>query len=1106
MLTIYSAQRQKDLEDRLFQLIGNSLADIRSGRSQARRVLLIVPAQTTMKAEQEAFARLGDQGFLDLHIMSGNRLIQQILRECGGPGLTPVSSLGKSLLMRRTAARNASMLSCYGKLVSDRGFIDMAGKFMDRLRQSCLKAEDVAAMRDLAEKDSLLYAKLSDMQLLAEGYQQAMDGRFTDQSDLMAFAISKMPECSFVKDALIWYYDFYSFTEAEQQFLMGLERWSRGLGVMLLSSEGGPKERELFASPMLTAGKLRELCSQQGRDFAQEKIHGQPHKKSRISVIKCASAFNQAETMAVKILDMVRRSQCDFSGIGILTSDNTAEQELIARVFKTFGIPVFMDSKRSVSHTPAAELTAALLDTAADGYKADSIIRLIKTGLVQLPEGGSTEIFEKYLRQYHIKGKAFTVPFKYGRDVFEPDEFEQIEAIRASLHKSLETFTRAMAQASDAEGKCRALYEHVCNDLGAVQTLEQMAAELSEEGMPDASEESLQSWNAVAGLMDQIVELMGGEEMSTAEFRDIFTASLADIRIGVLPQAEGRVHLGTVTRSRIPRLKALFIPGFNEGSIPAAAGSGELLTDREQDLLRSRGYSVYKDRELLAAEERLLIHNLLDQDADEIWLCWCAADLNGDSMKASPLLLELMAEDPSVCEYADAANSGDPLVFLQGRQSTLGHVAEALRTAIDQGNESELSELWKAGYNLLLSEGGSSAASLKQALSYTGAAADLDPGVAEGLFARRDSSLVLSSSAMEQYARCPFRHFVERGLRPAEDRDFVIDRAKVGSIHHDAVMKLAQRLSEPSRQRGEDISSPGSLWLSVTQEQLGSMLDEILEEMASTGFDGIMKAGDAEEYKVGRIKRVCMDFALQMVDQVRRGRIIAMDTEAGFGRGRAYPAIEISSDRGKVYIEGRIDRVDLLRTDSGDYVKIIDYKSGSSSFERDKVEQGLSLQLMTYLEAASAGGEAKPAGVFYFLIRDIYSDGSADDLAAERLSDQLAEKLRREYALDGMVINDPGVLGAIDRDITDSGSSLILGYKTQKDGKVKCRALIEPEDFEKFRDAFRSNLERICKDLYGGRIAAEPAASRDKADGCAYCPYGSICLKALSGKQAAGRK
>lgn len=90
-----------------------------------------------------------------------------------------------------------------------------------------------------------------------------------------------------------------------------------------------------------------------------------------------------------------------------------------------------------------------------------------------------------------------------------------------------------------------------------------------------------------------------------------------------------------------------------------------------------------------------------------------------------------------------------------------------------------------------------------------------------------------------------------------------------------------------------------------------------------------------------------------------------------------------------VNLRGRIDRMDVFEDEDKIYVKIMDYKSGSTSFDLALLYHGLQLQLVVYMDAAlklqesrHPGKQAVPAGIFYYHIDDPVidrEDGMTDE-------------------------------------------------------------------------------------------------------------------------------
>lgn len=73
------------------------------------------------------------------------------------------------------------------------------------------------------------------------------------------------------------------------------------------------------------------------------------------------------------------------------------------------------------------------------------------------------------------------------------------------------------------------------------------------------------------------------------------------------------------------------------------------------------------------------------------------------------------------------------------------------------------------------------------------------------------------------------------------------------------------------------------------------------------------------------------------------------------------------------------DRVDIMEEPEKNrvYVKVIDYKTGNTSFDMLALYHGLQLQLMIYLDGALKVEQRKypereivPAGIFYYNVKD----------------------------------------------------------------------------------------------------------------------------------------
>lgn len=1105
MLNIYCGRESQDLMAMMYREIKGRLEAMRRGALKARQQLLVVPAQFTLQAEYKAFEEFGGEGFFDFQIVSGNKLRADVLTQTGAAGYTAVNTLGRMMLLRKIAREKAGGLSVFSKVASSTEFLSLAGDMIVQLKQNDIDTDALSQIIDESGEKSLLRRKLSDILSIYSAYEQAMAGKYSDSEDMLQLVTSRLKESRLVAESEIWYYGFYSFTRRETAFLAELARCSCGLNIVMTADVSAGADEELFSAAMNSLSALRSAVPDanvfSAKGFVRERpqiladieknLYAFPAVPSQsdgsgLELISCASPFAQAETIASEILKRVRSGRCSFGEMAVLTEDMQGQGEVIKNVFGSLGIPVFVDEKRAVRHDPAVGLLQALLDIAGSGMRASDVLAFIKSGFSGIE--GDCDEFENYVRQYHISGGRFLKPFRYGRQQLGDERFEMLESMRAALAALLEPFCEEFGSAATVREKTVCLYNFLEGRLHLQQRLSDQAAALAEEGFTDAAEELSQIWDLIIGLFDQLVELLGGEECESREYAGLLEDSFSDIKVGLLPQAEGRVLLGTVKRSNLRNIKSLFIAGLNDGVIPSQAQALSLLTEKELSELEERGYHVSKGSSLLADEERFLIYRAFCAPSDELILSWLTADAQGHEMKPSQLVSQIRAAAPCVSVREDIENGGSDMAFIEGRPLAVMRLGAALQDELS--GEASMSAELREAYDQLNAGSDPGLLAVRQGLLHRNCRASLGPQKSGQLFASWQGSQSYSPSRLEGFARCPFSHFVGKGLRPEDRRPFGISGAEIGTIDHECLMRLCMELNRDAEEKGIGISEPGSKWLSVSSDELRIMIDRILDDISKEALEGVMQAGKPEIYRSARIGDVCFRFARNMVEQVRLGRIKRMDLETAFGPGRKLPAFDVDTKFGKVHIEGKIDRADFLAGEDGcEYIKIVDYKSGAKKFVRSEFEAGLSLQLMIYLEGElGARRGAKPAGVFYYCITDPSADAPLGDLGAEELADDLAQRLAGAYMLDGIAVGERQVLEAIDSGLYSRGGSSMLGVKVKKSGEINSARVITLDDFEEFRMSFRHALTQVCEDLRSGNISASP-----KNGACTYCDYRSVC-------------
>ena len=143
-----------------------------------------------------------------------------------------------------------------------------------------------------------------------------------------------------------------------------------------------------------------------------------------------------------------------------------------------------------------------------------------------------------------------------------------------------------------------------------------------------------------------------------------------------------------------------------------------------------------------------------------------------------------------------------------------------------------------------------------------------------------------------------------------------------------------------------------------------------MEQVTGQYGNTIMESSARNAYLARRVERITDRTIWALAEQVKKGDFVPAGFEVSFSAIDDLKAMRIRlSEDEKLQLKGRIDRLDLCEDEEHIYVKIIDYKSGSTSFDLAALYYGLQLQLVVYMDAAlemqerkNPGKEAVPAG------------------------------------------------------------------------------------------------------------------------------------------------
>ena len=203
----------------------------------------------------------------------------------------------------------------------------------------------------------------------------------------------------------------------------------------------------------------------------------------------------------------------------------------------------------------------------------------------------------------------------------------------------------------------------------------------------------------------------------------------------------------------------------------------------------------------------------------------------------------------------------------------------------------------------------------------------------------------------------------------------------------------------------------------------------------------------------------------------------------------AYTVTDENGD--KVILRGFVDRIDLMKKDGKQYIRVVDYKTGKKEFHISDVLYGLNMQMILYLSAVEKNGLKRygenivPSGILYM---------PAEVTAVKAKLNDTDEKIQKErdkaLRMNGIILDNRTVIEGMEKKI----EGRYIPIRTIKSGaydKNSDSSLISEEQLKMIFDKADNKLTEMGKALSDGDICAVPASG--SYEPCKWCKDHDIC-------------
>ncbi len=1157
MINIYYGRDNINKEAFAFHKIKDHL------KAGTKEVLVIVPDQYKLVTEQEALKYMETPGLMDVEITSIRRLGNKIVNDFGIGNRRYIDKYGRHILLSdiMDELSRKDELKAYSRQIGRSAFIELVNNQISEFKRFGITPEMLSEfIKDEESGSRLLKTKLSDIILIYEAYEKRIEGCYVDTEDRTNIFLENIKRSNEVSGKEIWVWGFDWFAPKDLDVLRELMEVASEMNFLFTYAQGcGDAQLFNITGSMMT--KVGELAEAAGLTYRKTQIDDEWHFKrdaaidglergifavpapkaseeeraaarESVTMVASASVQAEAESAAAYIMSLVRDKGLRFREIALICNDQEGRGEIIRQTFDEYGISLFVDTRRSILRHPVVGFLMSLIDIVMRGYRTEDVLSMLKTGFGPF-KGEDVEELENYAISYRINGKKWKEPFTKINNNFEGEELLQaMESLRQKLCAFVQKFETMFSEERDVVSRTEALYTFLKEKEYANirEKLEDNITSLEKADKYEEAAELEQIWQKLLEVMSQLQLVMGDKKVGRERYKNLLSAGLASVEIGILPPSADRITMDTMQRSRLGSdIRALVIIGANEGLIPKSSSAQNLLSDIEKRAIATGGGSeirIGKLSDVRVQEERLAMYRVLSQPSERLYISCSSADADGGKQSPAEIFSDISRYyNITPLSQFTGFEHDEMLRGVENPQVSLRHLAEEVLHITDFGSaeSKELIEKWRQVYAWCDQNAHEEAEIVMKGIGYRHVGESLTPEIAKALYPQENGNIRISPSTFENYSRCPFRFFVQMGLSPQERRIYEMASREVGDIYHECLERLMNNLSSD----GKAVNDAGSRWQTTTEDDIKKLTGDIFTEIARDYRSGLASSGPVEMFRTKQMKEIICENAWAAVKHVRLGNVKSIELEQAFSskEGAAYPAIEIETNVGKeektkVSVVGKIDRIDMLE---GDLIKIIDYKSGIQELSCEDVKTGWKIQLMLYLKATEKGRKtAKPAGVFYYNINPKLfgapsgnaSKTIADIKAAlEKEADEFNLKYRGEYAMEGLIVNsDDAVKGIVGEPASAARSIKVLNHakweKVMDDStnpptekyEYQGSSVLTPAEFENLQKEFDEAIKKLCDNLASGKIEARPKRQRKAKSpsapiksGCDYCPYNSIC-------------
>jgi len=1056
------ARAGTDKRSFIVEKIKNKLAETN------RRLMFIVPEQSSFETEKELYLLLGDKLYSRLDVLSFTRLCNLYFEKHGVSKRKKLSSAGKLILTANAISSVSEKLNIYSGQALNQTFIQKISSVIDELKVASISPKELLLKKE--ETEGTLNIKLGDLALIYTSYEAQLENGYLDPSSELADLNVLLKDGAFFKDYDIIIDEFASFNSAQLGVIEKMFSNSESVSIILCMDADEKKISPAFKTPSDTYKKLKNRAKNAGAEICVPKAleTGTIYNNNQLKSLEAFACGKKAESLegenikmysspsikrecrfvAAEIKRLIREEGFRYRDIAIIGRNMDDYLYYLEDSLRLYDIPFFSDLREKIDTRPIVVFINNLIEAVLENFEPASVLRLLKSGISYV-SADDTALLENYIELWKINKRELTSAFEKNPDGLNNeiniDKLSKLNEIRERAITPLIALKVKLKNAN-AEKISRSIYEFLKQN-SVLTNLSEYTELIAGEDSALASEQ-YRAFEICMNVMSQLCALIGKQNISLSRYLELFKLGINAEDVGSIPHHLDEVQIGDAGRTRIDNIKVTFLVGVNDSVFPSRHVEDGFFNDEDRSIIRESGMDILTPSKFMNQNEEFYLYRALSGSSDLVYISYSQNSVNSQEQYPSKIISRL-------------EKGGVPVISISSlhQQAFFGTDEAAFEQfcLCYNQNTTVSKSLREYFFSLVTDEYRNRFLGIDTDLKLR--YSRLNDEVAEKLYAQ---NMLISPTQMDSYYKCCFAHFCKYGLGLETKKKSEVNASNSGTAVHEVLEKLLSKYSA---------------------DEISKLSDDALNSEIETLFDSFikLKLGEKEinergKYSIKRLKTTVLPVIKYIVSELSYSGFAPSDFELSIKKGEGIEPYVVKTPNGNsVGIKGIIDRVDVKEKDGKTYVRIVDYKTGSKVFDKNDIEYGINLQMFMYLFSIWENGHKKygeqivPNGVLYMPAKrqDVEAKGGKANEGTDKKKSDL-------YRMMGMVLEDENTSKQDDKRFLSASYSDIDGFKTvkQKTEQLLCD---------------------MADSLRIGDLSINPLCVGNDNLACEYCDYKAVC-------------